>query len=140
MSGSVSPEFGVFIKIFVAITVLLGILYIAVLVKLVLYDTNSSAWRFVFGAITPGLVIGSLICSAFTDNKAINIASILVLTIINLIYLFGPVNTRLSTFIYNGASAVVSNTLVTLFSIVTSLFAFLGFVGIAYLILKNIKW
>src|SRR6478735_2233597 len=107
MSGSVTPEYGTLIKVFIALVVFIGIGYLAVLTNLFLYDNHSITWRIIFGTITPALIFLSLILSSLTKNKTINIISVVIISAINLIYLLTPVNAYLSALVYNGNNEIL---------------------------------
>ncbi|HCM76835.1 MAG TPA: hypothetical protein DIS90_10660 [Cytophagales bacterium] len=139
MSGSVAPGLGIFIKVFIVISIFLGIAYLAVLLRLSLYDSRSVFWRIVFGAMTPGIIIISLIFSNVTGNKTVNLLSVLLLFLINLIYLFAPFNTHLAMLMYNGDKKIIVTMLRVLISISTSLFILAGLAGVTYWILKILK-
>lgn len=139
MSGSVSPGSGTLIAVFFVLAILLGIGYLAVILKLVLYDSHSVALRIILGAITPGLIIISLRVSNLTNNKTINIATVVLLTLFNLIYLLTPVTTHLSTLIYNGNNEIITTILMGVISISTSLLIVIGLAGLTFGILRILK-
>ena len=139
MAGSVTPEYGILIKVFIVLLVLLGIVYLGVILKLSLYDTHSIAWRIIFGAITPGLIILSLIISSLIEDKTINVISLVLLSAINLIYLLTPVNTYLSTLIYNGNNNILLPILIGILSISTFVLIFSGSVSIIYWTIRILK-
>jgi hypothetical protein len=139
MSGSVSPGSGTLIAVFFVLAILLGIGYLVVILKLVLYDSHSVALRIILGAITPGLIIISLRVSNLTNNKTINIATVVLLTLFNLIYLLTPVTTHLSTLIYNGNNEIITTILMGVISISTSLLIVIGLAGLTFGILRILK-
>lgn len=140
MSGSVTPEFGIFIKVFVVLAVFLGIEYIAVIIKLSLYDSHSITWRIILCAITPVLIIISLAISNAMDNKAINVISIVLIAVGNLVYLLTPVTTHLSMLIYQGDNKIIATILSGLISISTSLLILVGLSGMVYWIIRILKF
>lgn len=139
MSGSVSPEYGTLIKVLIALTVFIGIGYLAVLTNLYLYDNHSITWRIIFGTITPGLIILSLIISRLTENKTINIISLVIIGAINLIYLLAPVNAYLSALVYNGNNEILLPFLIGIISISTFILILSGLVSIIYWTIKILK-
>ena len=139
MSGSVTPEFGTIIKVFVVLVVFLGLEYAAVVLRLSLHDERSLTWRITFGAITPMLVILSLIISWLADNKGINVASVVILVLVNLMYLLLPFSSYLSRLIYDGGKKELTTILVGFTSVLSSLIILAGFLAIVYWTLRLLK-
>lgn len=139
MTGSVTPEYGILIKVFIALIVFMGIGYLAVILKLSVYDTHSITWKIIFGAITPAVIILSLIISSLIEDKTINVLSLVLLSAINLIYLLTPVNTYLSTRIYDGDNNILHPILVGIISLSTFILIFSGVVSILYWTIKILK-
>jgi hypothetical protein len=137
MAGSVSPEFGTIIKVIVALMVFLGMEYLAVVVKLLLYDNHTLTWRIIFGLITPVLILAGLIISNALDDKTINVILFFLLAGMNLIYLLSPVNDRLTGVIYSGSNNIVTSVIFGLLSIATSVFILSVFITAFYFILKK---
>jgi hypothetical protein len=137
MAGSVSPEFGTIIKVIVALMVFLGMEYLAVVVKLLLYDNHTLTWRIIFGLITPVLILAGLIISNALDDKTINVILFFLLAGMNLIYLLSPVNDRLTGVIYSGSNNIVTSVIFGFLSIATSVFILSVFITAFYFILKK---
>ena len=137
MAGSVSPEFGTIIKVIVALMVFLGMEYLAVVVKLLLYDNHTLTWKIIFGLITPVLILGGLIISNALDDKTTNVIIFFLLAGMNLIYLLSPVNDRLTGVIYSGSNNIVTSVIFGLLSIATSVFILSVFITAVYFILKK---
>jgi hypothetical protein len=139
MSGTVSPGFGIIVKMFVIFLVFLGILYSGVIIKLITDYHRTVTWRITFGLITPVLVLSSLIISHLTGNKVFNIITIFLLTYMNLIYLLLPVNTYFAMLVYTGNNRMITTLLVGLISILTTSLILCGLITIIYLILKQLE-
>lgn len=137
MAGSVVPEFGIVIKVIMVLMVFLGIEYVAVVVKLLLYDNHTLTWRIIFGLITPVLILVGLIISNALDDKTTNVILFFLLAGMNLIYLLSPVNNRLTGVIYSGSNNIVTSVIFGLLSIVTSVFTLSVFITAVYFILKK---
>jgi hypothetical protein len=139
MSGSVSPEFGILLKVFVVLIAFLGIEYLAVVFKLYSYDHHSTTWKIIFGAITPFLIILSLVSSKLFENKTINVISVVLLTAINLIYLLAPVITYLAALIYNGSNKIITFILFGIISLLTFILILSSLASIIYWTIKLLK-
>jgi hypothetical protein len=139
MAGSVTPEYGILIKVFIALLVFTGIAYLSVIIKLSVYDSHSITWRILFGAITPGVIIVSLIIASLIADKTINVISLVLLCAINMIYLLTPVNAYLSTLVYKGNNKILLPVLMGVISISTFILIFSALVSILYWTIKILK-
>ena len=139
MTGSVTPEYGIFIKVFIALVVFMGIGYLAVITKLSLYDNHSITWRIIFGSITPGLIIASLIISTLIEDKTINVIALAIICAINVIYLLTPVNTYLSALIYTGNNRILLPIVIGIISMSTFILSMSGLIGLIYWTIKMLK-
>jgi hypothetical protein len=137
MSGTVTPEFGVIVKVIVALLVFLGIEYLCVIIKLSLYDSHTVTWKIVFGLITPVVIILGLIISNLSGDKTINVVLFFLLTAMNLVYLLTPVTNYLTNLIYVGNNNIINTLIFGLISIFNSTLILSIFVTIIYFVLKK---